>query len=104
MRSHQKRLLDGQVRSRTDSRLSTHTRNIVCTREVPVSIDNEKSAGDLLRERITRVHTHHEVRREVGAPRSGVVEVVFCIEGIVSDKAAEDSALDGETLADWREV
>src|ERR1700738_2322685 len=104
MRSHEKRLLDGKVRSRTDSHLPTPTRYIVRTREVPVSIDDKKCSGEFLTERITYVHAHHEVRREVGAPGSGVVEIVFCVEGIVSNKTAEDSALDCQTLTDRREV
>ncbi len=104
MRSHEDRLLDGQTGRRTDGRLPTPTGNIVRPREVPISIDNEKSAGDFLREWITHVYAHHEVRREIGAPRSRVVEIVLGVQPIVPNKAAEDSPLDCQPLTYGRKI
>ena len=74
------RLLNGQVRSRADSCLPAPTGNMIRSGQVPISIYDKERAGDLLSERVSPVHTHHEVRREIGAPRSGVVEIVFGVE------------------------
>src|SRR6266436_6450616 len=92
------------MRSRSDSRLTTPTRNVIRGRQMPVSIDDEERACDLLCEWVTYIHTHHEVRSEVGSPRSGVVEIVFGVEGIVPDKTAKDSALDRQPFADGSEI
>src|SRR6266403_2432062 len=71
---------------------------------MPVSIDDEERAGDLLREWISYVYTHHEIRREVRAPRPRVVQIVFGVERIVPDKTAKDSALDRQPFADRSEI
>src|SRR5258706_1789834 len=71
---------------------------------MPVAIDDEERFGDLLREWITYVYTHHEIRREVRAPRPRVVQIVFGVEGIVPDKPAKDSALNRQPFVDGSEI
>src|SRR5260370_35660831 len=92
------------MRSRSDSRLTTPTRNVIRGRQMPVSIDDEERACDLLCEWVTYIQTHREVRSEVRPPWSGVVEIVFGVERIVPDNTAKDSALDRQPFADRREI
>src|SRR5437764_216262 len=71
---------------------------------MPVSIDDKESARQLLRERIAHVHAQHEVRREVGAPGSRVVEIIFGVQRIVADETTEDAALNRQALTDRSEI
>src|SRR5215813_14015910 len=92
------------MRSGTNCSLPSPTRNIVRMGEMPVSVYQEKGPGYFLRERIAHVHAHHEVWGEIGAPRSGVVEIVLGVERVVADEAAEDATLNRQTLTDRCEV
>src|SRR6476620_476975 len=71
---------------------------------MPVTVDDEQRARESLRERITRVRTHHQIRREVGAPGPRVVEIVLGVERVVADETAKDSRLQRKHLADRREI
>ena len=64
----------------------------------------KKRASEFRVEGITRIDTHHQIRREVGAPGPRVVEIVLGVERIISNKAAEDSALQREPLAHGRKI
>src|SRR5439155_10289488 len=100
MRSRKHRLLQCHARTRLVSELSARTWNTVRVGKMPVSIDYVQRAGELLVERITRVNSHHQIRREVGSPWSRVGEIILGVKRIVPDQTAEDSTLHGESLAD----
>src|SRR2546423_1242654 len=71
---------------------------------MPVAIHHEESACQLAGERIAGIHAQHEIRREISAPGTRVVEIIFGVERIVADEAAEDPALHGEAFAHWRKI
>src|SRR5207245_1663028 len=98
------RFLRGHVAGRLIGDLSTNARNIVGMGEVPVTVDDEPCRRQIGANGVSSVEAEHQVRGKVGAPWPRVVEVLFRIERVVSDQAAEDPALEREPLAQWREV
>src|SRR6185369_13919154 len=104
MRPPKGSLLHCYSRARFIDELATRTWNTVRVGQMPVSIHNEQRAGELLAEGIACGHSCHQVRSEVSSPGSAVVEVIFGVERIVADQAAEDSALQGEPFANGRKI
>src|SRR6266542_1669032 len=98
------RLLESPARTRLESDLPARTWNAVRVGEMPVSIDQEQRPRDFLAEGIARVHTHHQIRREIAPPGSRVREVVFDVQGVVADQTAEDSTLQRKALAHRRKI
>src|SRR6266550_7023110 len=68
-----------------------------------IAVHYEHGSGELLCEWVTRVDPHHEVGRQVGSPRTRVVEVVFGVQRVVTDQAREDSSLYGQPFPNRRE-
>src|SRR6185436_269837 len=102
MRTDENRLLHSYMRSCRDRCFAAPTGDVVSAGQMPVSNDEEKRAGDFPGERITRIHAHHEVRREICSPWSRVVQIVFRVERIVTDQAAENSTLNRKAFSNRR--
>src|SRR5262249_41619344 len=86
------------------SKLCAEAGDIIGVRQVPITANNKHSPRHLRRERILGVHAQHQIRREIGTPWPGVIEIVLCIERIVADKTAENSALNCQSLAYRSEI
>src|SRR5215470_11377820 len=71
---------------------------------MPVTVDNEKRAGELFSHWVTRVDPKHEVWRKIRTPGACVAEIVFCVERIVADETAENTGLDRQAPAHWRKI
>src|SRR6266496_3553101 len=84
--------------------LSTPVRNVVSVSQMKIAADDECGSRQLAGKRICRIDAEHEIRRKVRTPRPRVVEVVFGVERVVSDEAAEDAALNGQSLTHWQQV
>src|SRR5688572_27449955 len=71
---------------------------------MPVAIDSVDGGGEIVRQWVAGIDTHHQIRSEVRAPRSRVIEVVFCVERVIPDQTCEDSGLQRQAFADRGQV
>ena len=99
MRAVDDRFLRGHMAGRLIGDLRTNARNVVGMGKVPITVDEEPCRRQIGANGISSVEAEHQVRGEVGAPWPRVVEVVFRIERVVSDQAAEDAGLKREAAA-----
>src|SRR5579862_9956240 len=63
-----------------------------------IVIDHEDGGRHLGSEWILRIHAQHQVGSEIRTPWPCVVEIIFGVQRVVSDKTAENATLNGQAL------
>ncbi len=93
MRTEENDFLQSRVVRNLIRDVATRARYVVGIGQMPVAVHDAHNSRKLACQGIARVHAQHEVRREIRAPRPRVIEIVFCVQRVVADKAGEDSSL-----------
>ena len=73
--------------------LASQAGHVVGIGKMPVAVYHEHRSGQLTDERVARVDSHHQIRREISSPGTRIVEVVLRVQRVIADEAGEDSSL-----------